>query len=122
MNIRSSLSFAILIFLMISCSRKICADSVAVNRDACKRYLIILNDSKHPNKLVMSKEIEEAITFLEVVSGIMSKAERNDNTTYRSKSHFKADIQLWEQWYRENKCKLTLHYVDSSFNRLGLKR
>jgi hypothetical protein len=70
----------------------------------------------------MPKEIEEGIAFLEVVSGIPSRAEKYDNRTYANKSDFNADIKLWKQWYKQNRCKLTLRYVDSVFNSAGLKR
>lgn len=111
----------ILSLLLICCNRKVCSDSVYVNRDAYKRYLIILKESAHPKKLVMPKEIDEGIMYLEVVSGISSKAERSDVRIYRDKSDFKSDLKLWEQWYKNNKCKLTLHYVDSAFNAVKIK-
>lgn len=108
-------------FLLTCCNRKVCSDSVSVNRDAYKRYLIILGESTHPKKLVMPKEIDEGIMYLEVVSGISSKAERTDVRSYRDKSDFKSDLKLWKQWYKNNKCKLTLHYVDSAFNAVKVK-
>lgn len=114
--------FASLSFLLVCCSRKTCIDTVAVNRNSYERYLIILEESKHPNKLVMPKEVDEAITFLEIVSGITSRAERNDNRAYRNKSDFKSDIKLWKQWYKKYQCELTLHYVDSVFKSVGVKR
>ena len=70
----------------------------------------------------MPKETNDAIRFLEVVSGMHSKSELGENLTYRDKSDFKADLKMWEHWYKENKCRLSLHYVDSAFNSLGLKR
>jgi hypothetical protein len=109
-------------FLFTSCSQKLCTDNISVNRDVYRRYLIILKESKRPHKLVMPKEIEEAMLFLEVVSGITSRAKKQENINYRNKSDFNADIKAWEQWYKANKCKLTLKYVDSMFNSVKLTR
>lgn len=111
----------LLTVLLLGCSRKTCIESAPVYRDSYKRYLIIMNESLHPKKLVMPREIEEAISFLEVVSGILSKAEINESRNYRDKSDFKTDIQLWTQWYKKNRCKVTLQYVDSAFKSKGLK-
>jgi len=114
--------FVLLSLLSICCSTKICTDTASVNRNVYKRYLIILKDSERPRKLVMPKEVKEGITFLETVSGVKSRAEINDNVSYLNKSDFNADIKQWEKWFIENKCKLTLHYVDSAFSSLGLTR
>jgi hypothetical protein len=115
------LTLIILCFAFTNCSRYSCPDSVDVNRNLYKRYLIILNESKHSRKLVLPKEVEEATSFIEIVSGINSKAQIDNVMTYRNKADYKNDIKKWEQWYKENKCKLTIQYVDSSLKSVGLK-
>ena len=114
--------FILLSLFFINCSHVTCGEGIYVYRDLYRRHLIILEESKHPRKLVIPKEVKEAVTFLEVVSGISSKADKHNNISYRNKSDFNSDIRLWKQWYKRNKCMLTLHYVDSSFNSLGLER
>ena len=106
----------VLSFSLACCNREMCSDSVSVNRDAYKRHLMILRGSLHPKKLVMPKEIDEGIMYLEIVSGISARAEKAALRIYRSRADFRSDLSLWEQWYKSNKCKLTLHYVDSAFN------
>lgn len=113
----------VLIFLYVflsGCSRKTCVDSVPLYRDMYKRHLIILKEALQPKKLVMPKETEEAISFLEMVSGIGSSAEIMDWLSYRSKADYKKDIRRWSEWYDKNKCRITLGYVDSAYRSRGL--
>ncbi|HKO81558.1 MAG TPA: hypothetical protein VJU78_14235 [Chitinophagaceae bacterium] len=113
--------FITICLVFISCTRQVCPGTINVNRNMFKRYLIILNQSKHPRKLVFPKEVDEAIGFLEIVSGINSKAELDNIRVYKNKNDFRNDIKQWEEWYKENKCKLTIQYVDSAFKSVGLK-
>ena len=120
-NAMKIITFITICLVVISCTRQVCPGTIEVNRNLFKRYLMILNQSKHPRKLVLAKEVEEAISFLEIVSGITSNAEFDNTRAYKNKNDFKNDIKQWEQWYKENKCKLTMQYVDSSFKSVGLK-
>lgn len=116
------LFFGILSIVAANCNRKICTNRIDVYKDLYKRYLIILEDSKHPRKFVTPKETNEAIMYLEVISGITSRADRQHDLSYRNKSDFNGDFKLWKQWYKQNQCNITLHYVDSAFNSVGIKR
>ena len=92
-----------------------------VYEDLYKRYLIILEDSKHPRKLVTPNEINKAIKYLQIVSGIPSKATLNHELSYEEKSDFIGDIKLWKKWYQQNHCEITLQYIDSVLNEVGLE-
>lgn len=109
------------LFIISGCSNKNCpTSSVELNRNVYKRYLVIMNESKNKNKFVMPKEVEEAIKYLQTVSGISTKAQRHDNWVYKNKADFRRDIVNWKKWYKENKCKLTLKYVDSAFKSIKI--
>lgn len=104
-----------------SCNRKACTNSIVIYSDLYQCYLIILEDSKHPRKLVTPKEINEAVAYLEAVSGISSNADRQHYVSYQSKSEFNNDLHLWKECYETNLCVITAHYIDSLINRVGLK-
>lgn len=67
---------------------------------------------REPNTL----KIDGARLFLEIVTGIKSKVKKtNFGVYYSSRSDLRIDLKNWKNWYKENKCYLTIGKLDKIY-------
>lgn len=112
-------TFLCIISSLFACNRNTCPNNIAVYRNVYKRKLIILTDGLHSQKLVTRLEANDAILFLQKVSGIKAKLVQGSGEFWEhaSLADYKSDLKKWRKWYKYNKCTITVKYVDSVFNR-----
>jgi hypothetical protein len=80
-----------------------------------KEQLSIIHNSYQKKERFKIKTVENAITHLEKITGIISQSDMN---IYGRFSPTKEDMDKWTQWFEENKSKI---YWDSKEGKIRLK-
>jgi hypothetical protein len=102
------------------CNRNICP-AAGTNAAQFKKYLVVVSDKELGRRFVYTEEYRQALNFLSSVTGIVANVDPSSIKGYDTYGDYKTDMQMWKRWYRKNHCKLTAEYVDSSFNKFGMR-
>ncbi|MDH7463873.1 hypothetical protein QEG73_21405 [Chitinophagaceae bacterium 26-R-25] len=114
-------SMILFVFFGMGCGRKICSSEAKTNMEIFQKQLNVITSYEGGKKSVLVEDYRQALFFMSFVTGIDAKAGYSSTIGYSSKEDYKKNIQEWKEWYKKNKCKLTDHYIDSVYKRVGLE-
>ena len=73
---------------------------------------LYVRETEYQKEFLVEKRLN-AIIFLSVVTNKESSIDDPHHPQYQSEAEFDAEINHWEDWYRQNKCKYTIREADS---------
>ena len=100
-------------FFLIACKATHCIEDKAAIAEFEKKYHLI-KSAEEANMEVYVDDYRDALFFLSNVTGIVTRAEYSSTVGYRDKDKYNEDMKAWGKWLKENKCKLTIKYIDST--------
>jgi len=108
---RYYLFFLIAFAILFSCNKRNCEKDCFF--DLKFRYSLDVIDLSENGQDVFIEDKLDAIQFLQVATGHISQISDLEHPLYNNKFTYQEDLNKWNKWYKERRCILSDHEIDS---------